>query len=102
MNKELSMTKQQKMDRLTLAKLKISRQHGEEKITATIMYQIVMFVLNEIPERGGIAYLSNAFIVLIDSLFDTEEVEEGFEGLANFSMIFARPQMLIPEFVDNL
>jgi hypothetical protein len=100
--KEISLTRSQKADRLTLARIKISRMSGEEKRNYTMLYQILMFVLSELPERGGIPNMSNAFIVHVDSLFEVEDQDITEDGLASFNQIFAKPVMLIPEDIDLL
>jgi hypothetical protein len=101
-NKEISMTKQQKIDRLTLARVKIAGMSSEEKRNSTMLYQLVMFVLNEIPDRGGLNHISNSFIVSLDSLFDQEMLNIEVTGLVDFNQLYAKPQMLIPEDVDIL
>jgi hypothetical protein len=100
--KEISLTKNQKNDRLALARSKIGRMSGEEKRNYTMLYQILMFILNELPEKGGIPNISNSFIVHTDGLFDLDIDCTESEGLIAFNQLHARPLMLIPEDVDML
>jgi hypothetical protein len=100
--KEISLTKNQKNDRLALARSKIGRMSGEEKRNYTMLYQILMFILNELPEKGGIPNISNSFIVHADGLFDLDIDCTESEGLISFNQLHARPLMLIPEDIDML
>jgi hypothetical protein len=81
MNKEIALTKNQKADRLDLAAVKISRMTGTDKETYTALYRVIRFLFTLLPERGGVAHLSNAFMIQIDSLFNRGERSENSEGL---------------------
>nr|UUW20939.1 MAG: RNA-dependent RNA polymerase [Sanya bunya-like virus 2] len=100
--KEISLTKNQKNDRLALARSKIKRMSGEEKRNYTMLYQVLMFILNELPEKGGIPNISNSFMLHVDGLFDLDIECTESEGLISFNQLHARPIMLIPEDVDLL
>lgn len=81
MNKEIALTKNQKMDRLDLAAVKISRMTGLDKEVYTGLYRVIRFLFTLIPERGGVTHLSTGFMIQVDGLFDRGDRDNYNEGL---------------------
>jgi hypothetical protein len=81
MNKEIALTKNQKMDRLDLAAIKISRMSGTDKETYTALHRVIRFIFTLLPERGGVTHLSNGFMIQVDELFNRIDRTGSNEGL---------------------
>lgn len=99
--KEISLTSNEKRDRKMLAKAKISCMKGDVKDNFTMIYQFLLFVLNEIPTSGGIRSISSNFALQVDTLFNIENLDDNNNSLTPFYMLQAKPMMLIPEDLGN-
>jgi hypothetical protein len=97
MNKEIALSKSQKLDRLDLAAMKISRMTGTDKETYTALYRIIQFIFTLIPERGGVTHLSNSFMLHIDGLFSRGDRVEHTEGLYPLHMLIPGEPFDMPD-----